>query len=562
MILAGTEVHLSERATPLWGIGRVWTGKVNSGLASDRITPMVATPLTLEALPSIDPATGKVCASFERTPPLLVPQLLLKAREAQAAWVRVPVDERCALIGVLKRKILEARDALTDAIVRESGKPRIEAKFADIFVALDTAHYFAKRGPALLRPQRVPHHSTVAKMKSGVLHYEPLGVLAIISSWNYPLAIPMSQIIPAVAAGNAVLCKTSDFTPECGSLIGRLFSDSGFPEGLVTILQGSGDVGQALIDAHPDKVLFTGSVFTGKHVAEACARQLIPSVLELGGKDAMVVLSDADIDAASSAAVWGSYTNCGQVCLSVERLFVESPISEEFTRLCVEKTRKLRLGPGSDPQSEIGPLIRPQHVQRMSELVSDAVQRGAKVLHGGHPRPDLGPGFFDPTVLTGVDSSMQLFRDETFGPILAVQVVRDADEAVRLANDTEFALAASVWTRDVSRGRAIAHRLRAGTVMVNDLISGFAIAEAPHGGCGASGWGRTHGKTGLLEMVHQKYVDVDRLPGMEKPWWYRYGAGLEGAADSFLRFEFGGGIASRLRNVREALKTVFRDHGF
>jgi len=523
---------------------------------------MVATPFTLEVLPSIDPATGKVCASFERTSPLLAPKFLLKAREVQSAWARVPLKERCARIGLLKLKILEAKDSLVDAIVRESGKPRVEAKFADIFVALDTADYFSKRGPALLQPERIPHHNTAAKMKSGALFYEPLGVVAIISSWNYPLAIPLSQIIPAVAAGNAVLCKTSDFTPECGSLIEKLFRQAGFPEGLVTLLQGSGDVGQALIDARPDKVFFTGSVFTGRQVAEACARQLIPSVLELGGKDAMVVLSDADLDVTSSGAVWGSYTNCGQVCLSVERLFVESSISEEFTRLCIEKTQKLRLGPGNNPQSEIGPLIRPQHVQRMIELIADAVQRGAKVLCGGRPRPDLGPCFFEPTVMTGVDSSMRLFREETFGPVLAIQVVRDAEEAICLANDSEFALAASVWTRDVSRGRAIAQRLRAGTVMVNDLISGFAIAEAPHGGCGASGWGRTHGRAGLLEMVHLKYVDVDRLPGMEKPWWYRYGGELEKSADAFLRFEFAGGIAARLRNARKALRTVFRDHGF
>jgi acyl-CoA reductase-like NAD-dependent aldehyde dehydrogenase len=523
---------------------------------------MVATPLTLETLPSIDPATGKVCASFDRTPPLAIPQLLARAREAQAAWAKVPIEERCAVIGVLKNRIFQAADLLADTVVRESGKPRIEAKFADVFVALDTAGYFAKRGPHLLRPERIPHHSTAAKLKSGALFYEPLGVLAIISSWNYPLAIPMSQIIPAAAAGNAVLCKTSDFTPECGAFIEKLFREADFPEGLVTILQGGGDVGQALIDARPDKVFFTGSVFTGRRVAEACAKHLIPSVLELGGKDAMVVLSDANLDVASSAAVWGSYTNCGQVCLSVERLFVEFAVSEEFTQACVEKTQKLRLGPGNDPHSEIGPLIRPQHVQRMSELIADAVARGAKVLCGGQPRPDLGPGFFEPTVLTGVDSSMQLFRDETFGPILAIQVVRDAEEAIRLANDTEFALAASVWTRDTAKGTAIAQRLRAGTVMVNDLISGFAICEAPHGGIGASGWGRAHGKAGLLEMVNLKYVDVDRLPGMEKPWWYRYGAELEKAADAFLRFEFGGGLASRFRHARAAMKTLFRDHGF
>jgi succinate-semialdehyde dehydrogenase/glutarate-semialdehyde dehydrogenase len=364
-----------------------------------------------------------------------------------------------------------------------------------------------------------------------------------------------------VAAGNAVVCKTSDFTPQCGELIGKLFLDAGFPKSLVTIVQGGGEVGQALIEAAPDKVLFTGSVATGRRVAEACAKKLIPSVLELGGKDAMIVLADADLDIAASAAVWGSYTNCGQVCLSVERLFVEESVSESFAAQCVAKTRKLRLGPGSDPSTDVGPLIRPQHVERMSDLVLDAASRGARVLCGGNPRPDLGPNFFEPTVIAGVDSSMKLFQEETFGPILALESVRDAESAIARANDSPFALSASVWTGDTKRGEAIAGRLRAGAVMVNDAISYFAIAEAPHGGCGSSGWGRTHGKAGLLEMVQTKYIDMDRLARREKPWWYRYGAELERSADAFLRFEFSPGMAAKLGNARSALKTFFRDHG-
>src|SRR5258707_13641656 len=252
------------------------------------------------------------------------------------------------------------------------------------------------------------------------------------------------------------------------------------------------------MDARSDKVFFTGSVFPGRHVAEACARLLIPSVLELGGKDAMLVLGDADLEVASSAAVWGSYTNCGQVCLSVERLFVERSISDVFIQKCVEKTQKLRLGSGNDPNTEIGPLIRAQHVQRMSDLLADAVQCGAQVLCGGRPRPDLGPNFFEPTVVTGVDSSMKLFQDETFGPIMAIRVVRDAEEAVALANDSEFALSASVWTGDLKGGKRIARRLRAGTGMVNDLISGFAIAEAPHGGGGLMGVGGGAGQRGVF----------------------------------------------------------------
>lgn len=522
---------------------------------------MVAIPVQVETIPSINPATGQVLGHFEKTPVLALPQLLAKARAAQVEWAKRPVAERCKQIGVLQAKLLERREKFTDAVVRESGKPRSEAIFADIFVSLDTAAYFAKKGPKLLRPESVPHHSIAAKAKSGSLFYQPIGVVGIISSWNYPLAIPMSQIIAAVAAGNAVLCKTSDFTPACGALIEEVFRDAGFPANLVTVLQGSGEVGQALIEVRTDKVFFTGSVFTGRHVAEACARLLIPSVLELGGKDAMLVLADSNVDVASSAAVWGSFTNCGQVCLSVERLYVEEAISEAFIQRCVEKTQKLRVGPGSESTTDVGPLIRPQHVQRMNELIGDAVQRGAKLLCGGRARPDIGPNFYEPTILSGVNSSMKLFQDETFGPIMAIQVVKNAEEAVGAANASEFSLAASVWTADTAQAKNIAKRLRAGTVMINDVISGFAIAEAPHGGCGLSGWGRTHGDAGLMEMVNVKYIDVDRLPKTSKPWWYRYGSELEQAADSFLQFEFSGKLVTRLRNARRAMKTMFRDHG-
>lgn len=522
---------------------------------------MAATAIPLDTIPSINPATGEVLERFARTEPASVPDLLRRAREAQREWATMSVSRRCRQLVALRNRMLASRSELAEAVVLESGKPRVEALFADVFVALDSAEYFSRHAARFLWPETVPHHSMAAKAKSGQLHYEPLGVIGIISSWNYPLAIPVSQIVPAVVAGNSVICKTSDFTPRCGALVEKLFAEAGFPKHLVTVVQGGGEVGQALIDAKPDKILFTGSVATGRRVAEACARHLIPTVLELGGKDAMIVLGDANLDVASSAAVWGSYTNCGQVCLSVERLFVEQTVADPFTQLCVEKTQKLRLGPGSDSTTDVGPLIRPQHVQRMRDLIDDAVRRGATVVCGGKPRPDLGPNFFEPTVVTGVDSSMKLFQEETFGPILAIQVVSNAEAAVARANDSPFALAASIWTSDAKRGGSIAGQLRAGAVMVNDAISYFGIAEAPHGGCGLSGWGRTHGKAGLLEMVQLKYIDTERLPGYQKPWWYRYGANLERAADAFLQFEFGGSLAAKLRNFRGTLKTMFRDHG-
>jgi acyl-CoA reductase-like NAD-dependent aldehyde dehydrogenase len=528
---------------------------------SVRIAGMAATAVSIDTLASIDPATGRVLGQIEKTPPETVGKIVARARAAQAEWVRVPIETRCRQLRVLLQCMMKARNELAEAVVRESGKPCVEALFADVFVSLDSAEHWSKEAARALRTTRLPHHSSAAKTKSGYLVHEPLGIIAIISSWNYPLAIPMSQIIPAVVAGNAVVCKTSDFTPRCGQLIEKLFVDAGFSKDLVVVVQGGGEVGQALIDAQPDKVMFTGSVTTGKRVAEACAKNLIPSVLELGGKDAMIVLADANLEVASSGAVWGSYTNCGQVCLSVERLFVEQSVAERFTALCTEKTKKLRLGPGNDRSTDVGPLIRPQHVQRMSDLIHDAVSRGARVMCGGAARPDLGPNFFEPTVITNVDATMKLFQEETFGPILAVQIVRDAEEAVARANDSPFSLAASVWTSNKHHGQAIARRLRAGAVMVNDAISYFGIAEAPHGGCGASGWGRTHGNAGLLEMVQTKYVVRDLLPRHEKPWWYRYGAGLESAADAFLQFEFSRGIGAKLRHGREALKTFFRHHG-
>jgi len=522
---------------------------------------MATQAISVDTLPSYNPATGEVVEEIPRTHSEDIPAIVARAKAAQEKWRDSSIANRCGLLNRLKQTMLAARNDLAAVVVRESGKPHVEALFSDVFVSLDTAAYYSANLAKLLAPERVPHHSSAAKLKSGRLFHEPLGVVCIISSWNYPLAIPMAQIISAVAAGNAVVCKTSDFTPKCGAAIQEMFTRAGFPDSLVSIVQGGAEIGQALIDARPDKILFTGSVATGRRVAEACAKNLTPSVLELGGKDAMLVLADANLDVASSAALWGSFTNCGQVCLSVERLFVERSVGEAFLALCVEKTKSLRLGNGADPATDVGPLIRPQHVQRMRDLLADASSRGAQILCGGNARPDLGPCFFEPTVLAGVDSSMRLFQEETFGPILAVQTVESADAAIRAANDSPFALAASVWTSDNDRGRSIASRLRAGAVMVNDAISYFAIAEAPHGGCNASGWGRTHGRAGFLEMVQPKYIDVDGLAGNEKPWWYHYNDSLTHASDDFLNFEFGG-LAAKLKYARGALKTFFRDHGF
>lgn len=446
------------------------------------------------------------------------------------------------------------------AVTQEIGKPHVEALFADVLISLETAKYYARFAPRLLAEERVAHHNVALLAKSGRLRFEPFGVIAIIAPWNYPLAIPISQAIPALVAGNSVILKPSELTPACGQLIAECFSAAGFPRDVLQVVQGAGEIASALIDAHPDKVIFTGSVNTGRLVAESCARQLIPSVLELGGKDAMIVLADADLEAASSAAVWGGFTNCGQACIAVKRIYADEAIARKFAERCAEKTKQLRLGPGNDPENEVAPMIRVDSADRIEEQLLDATQKGAQVLTGGRRRTDLGPNYFEPAVVVGVNHSMRLMREETFGPVIAIQSVRSAEEAVTLANDSAYGLSASVWTRDRKRGRRIAESIRAGAVMVNDVASYFGMPEAPHGGHGLSGWGRAHSRIGLLEMVQVKYVDVDLLPRWPKAWWFGYNSEVAAVAGQFIDFCYAPGWWRRWRNAGAVLKALLRGH--
>ena len=498
---------------------------------------------------STNPATGEVLGEFECATLSGVQAAVAQARTAQAAWARTPVRQRLGIVENFQRALHSRKREIAESITREAGKPRAEALSTEVLVTLDAAEYCLQNAFALLRPEPVPHASLMMKSKKGYLLREPYGVVGIISPWNYPFSIPATQVLAALVAGNAVVLKPSEFTPAVALQLKRLMDEAGLPQNLFQVVIGDGATGAALISAGVDKLIFTGSVATGKRVAQAAAAKLIPVVLELGGKDPMIVLDDAEVEVASSGAVWGAFVNAGQACLSVERCYVHRTLYDTFVAACARKAKQLRIGDGMNPEVDIGPLIHERQVRNVEAHVEDARSRGARVLTGGTRLPNLGVNFYAPTVLADVNHEMRIMREETFGPVLAIMAFDTDDEAVRLANDSEYGLAASVWTRNRARGEALARRIHAGTVMVNDTVSCFGISEAPHGGVKASGIGRTHGRFGLEEMVRIKYLDSDRLSGIKKVWWYGYGAGFARQMEGFLDLQFARGIGRRLRGM-------------
>ncbi len=465
---------------------------------------------------------------------------------------------RIAILREFQGKLYAKKSEIAAAITREVGKPLAEALVTEVLVALDAARFLIDNAWNLLRDERVPHGNLATKLKSGWLVREPHGVIGIISPWNYPFSIPATETLAALVAGNAVVLKPSELTPLVALELASLLHAAGVPQDVFQVVVGDGPAGAALLRSPIDKLVFTGSVATGKRIAAAAAERLLPVVLELGGKDPMLVLDDADVDVASSAAVWGAFVNAGQACLSVERCYVHHSLYESFAKACAEKTKQLRVGNGMDAHTDVGPMILERQVRIVEAHVEDAKACGARVLAGGARLPELGVNFYAPTVLAGVTQDMRIMREETFGPVLPVMACADDDEAVRLANDSEYGLAASVWTRDRKRGERLARRIHAGTVMVNDVISCFGISEAPHGGVKASGVGRTHGRFGLEEMVRVKYLDIDRMPGMKKVWWLGYGESFRRQMEGFLDMQFAEGLGKRLRGAMLAAGVVRR----
>ncbi len=504
-----------------------------------------------------NPATGEITGEYPSASAFDVTAAVESARKAQSAWAAVNVRERAQILRDFQQLLREAKEEVAALVTREAGKPLAESLANDVLVTLDAAGFYAREAFQFLRDTPVPHGNPALKTKRGRLVREPHGVLGIIGPWNYPLAIPASETLAALVLGNTVILKPSELTPACALKLRDLLIAAGVPKDVFQVVVGAGDTGSALLRSAIDKLVFTGSVATGKRIAVIAAERLLPVVLELGGKDPMIVLEDADLELAGSAAVWGAFMNAGQACLSVERCFVHRTIFERFVQACVVKANKLKVGNGADPHIDVGPLINARQAQIVEDHVSDAIRLGATIHCGGHRLAEIGPNFFAPTVLTGITSEMKLMREETFGPLLPIMPFDGDDEAIALANDSEFGLAASVWTRDRKRGEAIAARLCAGTVMVNDVLSCFGIPEAPHGGVKASGLGRSHGRAGMEEMVRLKYVDTERV-SMKKPWWFGYGDGFFEGMSCFVDSLYARSWISRLRGLSRSAGLVKR----
>ncbi len=500
---------------------------------SDRRHYIVKSPVTLERIGEFDSGSAEdVRGAVER------------GRKAQKEWARLGFDQRAEYLWRLVDVIVERQDEIIDCVVAETGKPRNEAVSMEVMAPCMQISYYAKRAGKFLKTRSRRPTGVMRFSKKIELHYQPLGVVGLITPWNGPVALTANPLAQALMAGNAVVHKPSEVTPLSAVLFEDLTKAAGFPEDLYQVVQGDGQTGADLIDAGVNKVSFTGSVATGRKVGEACGRNLIPVTLELGGKDAMIVCKDADIERAADGAVRGSCFNTGHYCCGTERIYVPEEIYDPFVDKVVALTKELRQS--DTGESDVGAVFWDRQMDIIESHMSDATAKGARVLVGGSRNTALTGYFFEPTVLVDVNHDMEIMQKETFGPIVAIQKVKDEREALELANDSDLGLSGNVWTRDLEKGAELATRMETGSVSVNDISVTYGVAEAPFGGVKTSGVGVVNGEIGLRGYCHAHPVIIDTSKGSGGMGGYPYTLDGAKSMQSFVKRIFGNRFLRKL----------------
>ncbi len=497
---------------------------------------------------SINPATTEVLGRVKISSREEIDRAVEKGQEALLKWRLLPLGTRLDYIGRFRKVVYSRKDQLAETITKETGKPLCESIVSEIFGVLETCRWLQENAKHWLVPEKVRLNELFMPGKRSYNLYEPLGVIAVISPFNYPFSIPVSTMLAALTAGNAVVLKPSPKTALVAEAIIELFSEAKFPDGLVSLVQGDREEVQYLIDSKINRVAFTGSVEGGRAIAGLAAKKLLPVTLELGGKHAAIVLADSDVDLIASPIVWGAFTNAGQACASIERLYVQHSISAQLVSRLVELTERLRLGNGMLPDTDIGPLIDESQLLRIKEQIDEAVSQGATILAGGRIRRDLGGYFFEPTLLGGVKQSMRVVQEEIFGPVLPIIEVADEAEAIALTNDSKLGLGASIWSKDIGHAEEIARQIEAGVVWINDGLYTHVSPDAPWGGIKESGYGRMHSAAELRDLVYVKNIGINNQRVQD--WHYPYGVN---SRDYII-----GGVELLHGNVSERLKGLKR----
>jgi acyl-CoA reductase-like NAD-dependent aldehyde dehydrogenase len=489
------------------------------------------TPLT-PGLESFSPLDGARLGAVETVRPEQVQSVVDDVASVQPFWAQLPLADRARYMRRAGQAIIDQLDDLARLLSREQGKPLNESYTMELLPTIDALRWLAEAGPGILEDERIPLPVFI-KQKRARFTFEPLGVVGVIAPWNYPWSIPFGEVAIALMAGNGVVLKPASLTPLIGQRIQEVFERAGVPEGLVRTVHGGGAVGQALVESSAAKIFFTGSVEVGRRVGEECARRMKGSVLELGGKDPMIVCADANLNNAVSGCLWGGFANAGQTCSGIERVYVVEEVAERFVEGVVAGAERLRTGDPLEWDTEVGPMVSSEQLALVKALVDDAVAAGATLHCGGADEP-----YFRPAVLTGVTREMRIMREEIFGPVVPIVTVGSEDEAIALANDSEFGLGASVWTMNRAKGERIAGRLQSGMVWINDHMFSHGACSCSWGGVKESGLGRSHSKFGLWECVNVKLVTWE--PSRTRDfWWHPYDQSLGRAMDAAAKLLYG-----------------------